>query len=292
MQRSSRRTLAAVAVVASAALSLSGCSGSSSAEDEAGSFGKCEVTGAADSISLEPVTPDVLTVETNLPSPGWWSGASPETIDGGYEYCLAANIAHRAGLSKVRVVNVSFDALVAGKTKDFDLAMAQISITPEREKVVDFSTPYFDSNIGVLAKSDAGITAENIASKQLGAAVGTTASSYLTDTVKPAKKGRIFQDTDSMVTAVAAGQVDAALQDTAIMLGFAKQSGGALEVVGQYKTGEQYGALYPNGSANAAAMDKAIEAMKSDGTLDGLSKSWLGPAFGGDPASIPFFTTP
>jgi polar amino acid transport system substrate-binding protein len=63
-----------------------------------------------------------------------------------------------------------------------------------------------------------------------------------------------------------------------------------LKVVGQFKTGEQYGAIYPKGSANAAAMDKALSEMKADGTLDGLSKTWLGPAFGGDPSAVPFFS--
>ena len=50
------------------------------------------------------------------------------------------------------VVNVAWDALVAGQTKDFDLALSEISITDERKKVVDFSVPYFNSDIGVLVK--------------------------------------------------------------------------------------------------------------------------------------------
>ena len=291
MSSLSRPALAGFAVLAT--ISLAACGSSPKAEaggSSSPSYGTCKVTGNAGGISLKPVTPGVLTVQTNLPSPGWWSGTSPDTIDGGYEYCLAANLAHRAGLSKVKVVNVSFDALVAGQTKDYDIAMAQISITEDRKRVVQFSAPYFDSNIGLLAKSDAAISESDLKAKQLGASVGTTAATFAKDVLKPAKTPRIFQDTDSMVTAVASGQVDGALQDTAIMLGFAKQSGGVLKVVGQFKTGEQYGAIYPKGSANAAAMDKALSGMKSDGTLEGLSKTWLGPAFGGDPSAVPFFS--
>lgn len=95
-----------------------------------------------------------------------------------------------------------------------------------------------------------------------------------------------------MVTAVASGQIDAAIQDTAIVLGFASGSSGALEVIGQYKTGEQYGAIYPKGSVNAPAMDKAIDGMATDGTLEKLSAEWLGPILGSDPAKIPVFPTP
>jgi Bacterial extracellular solute-binding proteins, family 3 len=77
-------------------------------------------------------------VVTNLRSTGWRNGDTPDTIADGYEYCLGANIAYRAGLEKVKVVNVPFEAIVAGRVKDFDLALAQISITEPRKKVVDF----------------------------------------------------------------------------------------------------------------------------------------------------------
>lgn len=284
--RSSLARLVAVAVVAT----LAGCGGS---DDESGdAYGDCEVYGKKGTISLDPVTDGVLTVQTTLPSPGWWKGTSPETIDGGYEYCLAANLAHRAGLDEVRVVNQSFDALVAGQTQDYDVALAQVSITPEREKVVRFSEPYFDSNVGVLAPADSDITAENIATKKLGVQVGTTAVDFVDDTLQPNEDPSAFQDTDAMVTAVTSGQVDAALQDTAIMLGFASNSNGGLEVIGQYKTGEKYGAIYPEDSPNADAMDKGISAMRSDGTLDKLSSTWLGPELGGDPNDVPMFDTP
>lgn len=281
-------TIAAAAAAAS--LTLSACGGA--ATPKAGDFGSCTVYGEKGSISINPVTPDTLTVQTNLPSPGWWKGTSPETIDGGYEYCLAANIAHRAGLSRVKVMNASFDALVAGQTKDYDIAMAQVSITPDREKVVQFSQPYFDSNVAVLVKKGSDVTAANISSMKLGVALGTTSVDFVKDKTRPSTPARVFQDTDTMVTAVASGQIDAAVQDTAIMLGFAKGSSGALEVVGQYKTGEQYGAIYPKGSANAAPMDKAIAAMSADGTLEKLSASWLGPTLGGDPAKVPVFAAP
>lgn len=274
------------------------CSSGSGADPEAGdagaadagevSFGDCEVYGDAGSISLTPATPDVLTVQTNLPSPGWWKGDTPDSISGGYEYCLAANVAHRAGLESVQVKNVSFDALVAGQTQDFDLAMAQISVTPEREEVVTFSAPYFDSNLGVLASTEAEVTADNITDKKVGVQLGTTAVDFAQTELQLSADPQVFPDTTSMVTAVTAGVTDVAIQDTAIMLGFAKNSRGALSVVGQYETGEQYAAIYPKGSENA----EAIEAMRADDTLKKLSATWLGPELGGDPATVPVWSLP
>ena len=104
-------------------------------------IGNCELTGTKGEFPLEPTKAGQLTVEVNLPAPGWWNGDTPDTIKDGYEYCMAANIAHRAGFDKLEVVNVAWDALVAGQTKEFDLSLSQISITEERKKVVDFSIP-------------------------------------------------------------------------------------------------------------------------------------------------------
>jgi polar amino acid transport system substrate-binding protein len=292
-----KRTLLASLTTATAVL-VSACGGGSEAgesgaeggEGGAASYGECEVYGDAGTIELEPVADGVLTVQTNLPSPGWWKGETPETLDGGYEYCLAANVAHRAGLDSLRVENVSFDALVAGQTSDFDMAMAQISVTPEREEVVTFSAPYFDSNIGVLAPSDAGMTEEDLPDSKIGVQLGTTAVEFAQDQIAPDQELQVFPDTTALVTAVSSGVVDAAVMDTAILLAFAKNSGGTLEVVGQYESGESYAAIYPKDSSNGDTISEAIEAMREDGTLDELSATWLGPELGGDPAAVPIWS--
>lgn len=290
-----RRLQAMVAVGAVAVLALSACGSADTggnAAGKGGNFGQCEVSGEVGSVSLTPITADTLTVQTNLPSPGWWQGTSPEKVDGGYEYCMAANIAHRAGLSKLKVVNASFDALVAGQTKGFDLALAQIGVTADRAKVVDFSKPYFEANVAVLVKKGSGVTEANLATKKLGVALGTTTVDWVKDVLKPTTPAAVFQETDAMVTGVASGQIDAAMQDATALLGFAKASNGALEVIGTYKTREPSGAIYPKGSVNSAAFDKAIAAMKTDGTLDKLSATWLSPVLGADPAKLPVFKMP
>jgi polar amino acid transport system substrate-binding protein len=76
------------------------------------------------------------------------------------------------------------------------------------------------------------------------------------------------------------------------VLAEAKASNGTLKVVGQYSTGEKYGAIYPKGSSNEDALDQGIQTLLKDGTLDKLSKTYLGPAFGGDPNDVPMWTVP
>ena len=239
-------------------------------------------------VKLTPVKTDTLTVDTTLPAQGWWNGTTPQSIKSGYEYCMAAELANMAGLKSVTVKNVSFDQLVAGRTNSFDIALAEISITPERAKVVDFSTPYFDSNIGVLVKKGADITADNITSKSCAAYSGTTSVTFLQQQLHCAST-KIYPDSQTLYQGLLSGQVDADFLDTAIVLAEAKATG-KLEVVGQYKTGEKYGAIYPKGSANEKELDKGIQTLLSDGTLDNLSKTYLGPAFGGDPSAVPIWT--
>lgn len=264
----------------------SGSGASGGAGGSSGDYGNCKVTSKANSISIKPAVADTLTVETTLPAQGWWNGTTAESIQDGYEYCMAANLANMAGLSKLAIKNVSFAQLVAGRTNKFDIALAEISITPERAKVVDFSTPYYDSNIGVLTKKGSGITADNITSKKCAAYSGTTSVPFIQDKLK-CKTNRVYPNSQTLYQGVLSGQVDAAFLDTAIVLAEAKNTGGKLEVPGQYKTGEHYGAIYPKGSANEKAFNKGIQTLKKDGTLDKLSKTYLGPAFGGDPASVP-----
>jgi polar amino acid transport system substrate-binding protein len=278
-----KRTLA-VAAAGAMALTVGACSSSSSGGSSSG-FGKCKITSKKNSISLKPVQAGTLTVETTLPAQGWWNGTTPSSIKSGYEYCMGAQLANMAGLKSVTVKNVSFDQLVAGRTNSFDIALAEISITPARAKVVDFSVPYFDSNIGVLTKKGAGVTADNINSKSCAAYSGTTSVPFIQDKLKCHTK--IYPNSQTLYQGVLSGQVDAAFLDTAIVLAEAKATGGKLEVAGQYETGEKYGAIYPKGSANEAAFDQGIKKMISDGTLTTLSKTYLGPAFGGDPSSVP-----
>jgi len=253
-------------------------------------IGNCELTGEKGSIPLTPAKEGQLTVEVNLPAPGWWNGDTPETIADGYEYCMAANIAHRSGLDKLEVVNVAWDALVAGQTKEFDLALSQISITDERKKVVDFSVPYFSSDIGVLVKKGTAVDSESIRSARIGVQQATTGADFVDQKLKPTKPVSVYPDTPSMFVALQAGQIDVAMTDTAIVLGQAAESNGLFEVVGQYATGETYGALYPKGSPNAATIDRIIQALIDDGTLKELAAKYLAAAWGADPTSVPYFT--
>jgi ABC-type amino acid transport substrate-binding protein len=263
--------------------------GISAATASAAQFSNCEVSGVKGSVKLETVEPGTLSVRPVLPSPGWWNGDSLETINGGFEYCMAANMAWRAGLDRVNVVSRSFAQILTGQAKGFDIALSEITITDERKKVVDFTDPYFNSDQGILVKKGTQITAENIKTKRLGVKQGTTILQYLQDKVKPAEAPKVYPEVAAMYAALAAGQVDAVLYDTPNVLAQAKQSGGRFEVVGRYDTGERWGGLVNRDSPNMAVFNKLIKEMKDDGTFDRLAAQYLAPTLGEDPNKVPIF---
>ena len=251
-------------------------------------IGDCDVTGKKGEYHITPAVPGQLTVEVTLPAPGWWNGDTPETIKSGYEYCMAANIAYRAGLDKVVPVNVAWAQLIGGNTRNFDLALSEASITEPRKKVVDFSIPYFHSDMGILVKAGTKTDSAAIKNMRIGVHQGTTGAEFIDNVLKPTQPAKVYANVPAMMAALTAGQIDAVATDTAYSLAYAAKSNGAFVVAGQYDTGEAYGAVYPKGSPNGPVFDKIIQALKDDGTLDRLATKYLAEAWGADPSKIPY----
>ena len=251
-------------------------------------IGNCEVTGEKGSIPIAtPAKAGQLTVEVSLPAPIWWNGDTPEAIKDGMEYCMAAEIAWRAGYDKLEVVNVGWDALIAGQTSDFDLAMSEISITDDRKKIHDFSVPYFSSDIGVLVRKDAPVDEKSIKTAKIGVQQATTGAAFVQDKLGITDV-QVYPDQGDMFAALRAGQTDVAVTDTSIVLAEVVANPDKVEVVGQYKTGESYGAIYPKGNANNPTLDKIIQSMIDDGTVKKLGATYLAAAWGKDPATVPY----
>ena len=256
----------------------------------ASDYGSCEVSGERGSVKLVTVVPGALSVRPTLPAPGWWNGDSPDTIKDGFEYCMAANMAYRAGLEQVIVVNRSFAQVIAGQATGFDIALSEITITEERQKVVSFTEPYFNSDQGILVKAGTHVDKDNIKKMRLAAEQATTTLQYIMDNIKPIEHPKVFASVAPMYAALAAGQVDAVLYDTPNVLARAKESNGMFKVVGRYDMGEKWGGIVNKDSPNLAIFNKLIEDFKKDGTLERLTNRYLTPNLGMDPANLPVFT--
>lgn len=263
-----------------------------------GRIGDCELAGPAGAYSIQPAQPGRLTVQVHLPAPAWWNGDVAHRIRGGFEYCLAANIAHRAGLEQVEVVNVAWpgtaagaafwDAILGAQDLPFDLALSEISITPERGQQVSFSVPYYRTDIGVMTKAGRELDLAAIPGLRIGVQAGTTGAAFVESELRPARAARSFGDAPALFTALQSGAIDVAMTDTAILLSQAADSGGRFVVVGQFATDERYGAVYPKGSPNASTLDEVIRSLIDDGTVAQLTATWLSSVWGQDPAKVPY----
>ena len=223
------------------------------------------------------ITDGTLTVGTELPAPPFWIGEDYDSLTGGFEVDLAKEIAKRLNLGTTKFVEMPFTGLVAGQQCPCDINFSQVTITEDRAKVVQFSEPYFDANQGVLVKKGTTVSSlEEARNLKWGAQVNTTGALYIAETIKPTTEARLFDRTVDAFTALSAGQIQAVLLDTPIVLGAvdSKQVPDG-EVVGQFKTGEQYGAVVNKGSPNLNAYNTVIKTLKSEGFIDQLLQKYF-----------------
>ncbi|GAB2839383.1 hypothetical protein GCM10022221_43640 [Actinocorallia aurea] len=271
---------------------LTACGGSDSrtAADGAPSYGECKVSGEYGSHKLTTVDDGVLTIQAALPAPGDYNGDTPQGVKSGYSYCLAAEIANRGGVPGLELKNVSFDALVSGRTKDYDLTIYQLYKTPEREKVADFTDPYLNVKSGVLVRSDSTLDATTIKDAKIGILLGSVQDAFVNEELRPAQKASQYQSINDMMTALRAKQIDAVILDTTLVMLNAQQIGDSVKVVGQYEVGGDAAVMLPKGSANTSVVNEIIGEMKADGTLDRIFTEQFESFLGGNPDDLPVWS--
>jgi len=256
------------------------------------SAGCGDATGSKAAGSFTPRTPGVLTVATEqVPAAGFWEG-TPQHLTGGFAYELARHLATRFGLDRVRVRVIPFDRIVAGKLGGADLAMSLITPTEERDQVLDFSAPYLDAAPTILVRSGTDVpdlkTARDL---RWGAQRATTLVSTTQDAIDPGTPVAIYPDQDALLSALRSGRIEAALFDLPAAVAFAKQSGGRLEVAAQLPESETIAAALPQGSDNLEAVDSAMRAFTSDGTVKDLLERWVGPDAADPEQNVPLLHT-
>jgi polar amino acid transport system substrate-binding protein len=260
---------ALLGLVLAVVLVAAGCGGDDEKPSGAQSRGETQLESL--------ITAGTLTVGTELPAPPFWIGEDYDNLTGGFEVDFAKEMAKRLGVDNVKFVEMPFAGLVAGQQCPCDINFSQVTVTPERAKVVQFTEPYFDANQGVLARTGTKVASVADAKKlRWGAQLNTTGAAFLADKIQPDTEARIYDRTVDAYAALNAGQIDAVMLDTPIVLGAVeeKQVKDA-EVVGQFKTGEVYGAVVGRDSKNLEAFNTAIKAMVADGTRDKLYQQYF-----------------
>jgi polar amino acid transport system substrate-binding protein len=288
---SSFRAPAAAGAVALALL-LPGCApqDSNSSTSTAATSSGASPTAACTAASLATKTAGTLTIGTDKPAYSPWFVNNQPTNGKGFESAVAYAVAKQLGYqdSQVKWVTASFNSVIQPGAKPFDVDINQFSITDDRKKAVDFSSGYYDVRQAVVAvKGNKAASAKSLAdlkNVKLGAAVGTTSYTAITDVIKPAKKPAVFDDNDKAKLALSNGQIDGLVVDlpTGLYLAAAEIKKGV--VVGQLPptTGsvEQFGMVLAKGSPLTNCISQAVDALRSAGTLKTLEATWLTDAAG------------
>lgn len=265
MSRTSRLA-AAVAVGAAALLVLTSCAGG---------------TDAAES---DTVTPGKLTIATGEPAyEPWVVGDDPESGEG-FEAAVAYAVADELGYANDDVVWVrsTFDAAIAPGPKDFDLNLQQFSVSEERAKAVDFSSPYYVTTQAVVAAGGTDAAkATSIADLKdavIGVASGTTSFAVAEDVIAPTQKLQVFNNVDDTVAALKNGSIDALVTDLpgAYYVRDAQLDDGV--IVGQLESeagGDEFAIVLPKDSALTADVTKAVDALRENGELEKITAKWI-----------------
>ena len=275
----------ALATLGVALLITTACAPRDEADDTATDSGSSAAAGDCEKDALDTYSEGVLTVATDNPAyPPWFVDNDPSNGKG-YESAVAYAIAEELGFSEDEVewAKVPFNAVVSPGEKKFDFDVNQVSITPARAKAVDFSSGYYDVRQVVVTTTgsplDGATSVAELQDARLGAQVGTTSYTAITDQIQTSEQAAPFDTNDQAVQALNNGQIDGIVVDlpTAYFMTAAQLDDGV--IVGQLPQAgdevEQFGAVLDLDSPLTDCVSQAVDTLREDGTLADLEDEWL-----------------
>lgn len=296
MKKISRRSFVKAAGTAIALTALTACGGSASSV--AASTASSAASGSA-AASSEAVSADVQAIiDRGVLKVGVKNAVKgfsfQDTLTGEYtglEDSLAEMIAEHLG------VDVEFTTVTAATrgelldSGDIDCVLATFTITDERRKSWDFSTPYYTDYVSVLVEDSSGIKAlADLKDKVVGVSSGSTsaralvqemidegvitgegfnADTFNADTWKDGISFRQYDDYPAISTALSAGEVNGFCVDKSILAIYKTE--GRSYIDAEFSP-QEYGVATKKGSGFSALCDELVSGWLSDGTIDGLIK--------------------
>mgnify|MGYP004609408173 FL=1 len=243
------------------ALALAGCGGSK--EKEAAPAGK------------------VLKVATDANFPPFEFYQEQSKVHTGFDIALTKAVAKQMGYEKVEFVNVHFKDILTGlQDKQYDMAVAALSITPERTRQVDFSEAYAEDGYKVIVNKNAqlGDDFAALAGKTVAAEEGSYAEELLKEQANGVKVIPVH-DTEAGIKLVADGKADA-LVASKIVAGFfiTHNYGDKVKFAGETVLhGDKYGMAVARGNQELQKkVNEALKEIKRSGEYKNIYSSYFG----------------
>jgi len=199
----------------------------------------------------------------------------------GFDVELATAIAKKLGL-KLNVISTAWDGIIPGlKTKKYDVILSAMTITPDRKKQINFSSPYIDSDQSIAVVNNSPIkTQADLKGKVVGVQIDTTGQTTA-EGIQKAGGLKEIQKFDTILVAFEAleqGKVDAIINDYPVN-SYVSTKRGKTKVIVKIKTNEQYGiGVNKTNTSLLSSINKALQQVRDDGTYTTIYKKWFGVA--------------
>ena len=267
-------SLAACGSTASSAASSEAASPEAASSDAASSeAASSEAASETETAELSTVEPGKLIMSTNAAFPPYEMTTDSGEFEG-IDIETAQAIADKLGL-ELQIDDMDFDAaLLAVQQGKADMVMAGVTVTDERQNVMDFTDSYATGIQSIIVKEDSDIASvDDLAGKKIGTQRGTTGYLYCSDD---------FGDEnvvayDNGLTAVQMlnnGQVDCVVIDNAPAKEFIAANPG-LKVLETSYAEEDYAIGMAKGSSLEDVVNAALEELKADGTLQAIVDKYI-----------------
>lgn len=262
-------------------LSLAACGGSASTDAVSSEAASSEAasseavsTAEAAPAALTTVTAGKLTMSTNAAFPPYEMTTDSGDFEG-IDVEVAGAVAEKLGL-ELQVDDMDFDAaLLAAQNGKSDIVMAGVTVTDERQKVMDFSDTYAEGIQSIIVPEDSDIaSADDLTGKAIGTQRGTTGYIYCTDDFGE-ENVIAYDDGLTAVQALNNGQVDAVVIDNAPAKEFVEANPG-LKILDTAYAQEDYAIGVAKGNTQLLdAINGALEELKADGTLQAIVDKYI-----------------
>ena len=274
-----KKVSALILALAMCTAMLTACGGgNSNTTASTGSAAPAPTTSAATSEAgadegYKLVKEGTLTMATNAYFPPYEYYDGQDII--GIDVDIAKAIADKMGL-ELKVEDMEFDSIItAVSTGKADLGLAGMTVTPDRQKNVDFSDSYATGIQSVIVKEDSTITKiDDLQGKKIGVQLSTTGDIYATDDFGKDSVVQYNKGNDA-VMALTQGQVDAVIIDNEPAKSYVEANKGLKILDTEYAT-ENYAACISKDNAGLTkAVNKALAELKADGTLQKIVDQYI-----------------
>jgi polar amino acid transport system substrate-binding protein len=194
----------------------------------------------------------------------------------GFDPSIGTEIAKRMGL-ETEIVTTAWDGIIGGLLANkYDAVVGSMSITEERDEVVDFVGPYYTTKRAIFTKPDSGITSiDQLADVEVGVTLGETHEEWARER---GYNVRTYKGLPELLLELQNGRVDAIVNDSIAAILAMNENGYEYAMIDDFET-EVIGAGIAIREGNpelAAAMQEALDAMMEDGTYLEIANEWVG----------------